>query len=322
MQVTNHPTLLLIGAGQIGSRYLQGLSFYEDPLNIFVVDPSSSSLGLAKERFLQIAQNTIHNVTYLPSLDSICSDIDIVFITTPANCRLEVVNSVVSSLDVKYWILEKVLAQSSQQTKDIYTALSNCEGAWVNTSRRLIHWHKRIKEYIKANHSGPLSVRVTGGNWSLACNAIHFIDYVSWLTNSQISSISSDDLQTWFPSKRKGFYEIYGDMCVYYSDDSSLFMSCHDSTDNMTIEVITHNESIIIDENLGIAASSRQFVLHGELTFQSLLTSPLVSSLLTLGTCDLPTLSESVEQHVFMLDSFSAHWNRVNLKSDCTIPIT
>ena len=82
------------------------------------------------------------------------------------------------------------------------------------------------------------------------------------------------------------------------------------------------NEVIYIDENLGIASSNQKFELHGDMTYQSLLTTPLLSSLLKNGTCDLPSLPESVEQHCPMLDSFSAHWNRVNLTSDNIVPIT
>ena len=322
MQVNHHPSLLLIGAGQIGSRYLQGLSFYKYPLTIYVVDPSLASLELAKKRFLETSQHPIHNISYLTSINSISADIDVAFITTPANCRLEVISNVVSRLHVRYWILEKVLAQSAQHAMDISSILVNSHGAWVNTPRRLMAWHKSIKDYITLNRSDSLSVHIIGGSWSLACNAIHFIDYVSWLSDSVITTITSDQLQTWFPSKRKGFYEVFGDISVSYADNTSLHMSCSNTTESMIIKVSIDNELIVIDEQAGLATSNKELVMHGELTFQSSLTSPLLTSILTCGTCDLPSLSVSVDQHVLMLNSLLEHWNRVNFTSHDIVPIT
>ena len=36
--------LLIAGAGQLGSRYLQGLALFDKPLNIWVYDISEASL--------------------------------------------------------------------------------------------------------------------------------------------------------------------------------------------------------------------------------------------------------------------------------------
>ena len=45
-------SLLLVGAGQLGSRYLQGLVASDSELEITVVDPSSESLETAKLRWI------------------------------------------------------------------------------------------------------------------------------------------------------------------------------------------------------------------------------------------------------------------------------
>ena len=41
-------TILIVGAGQLGSRYLQGLVGYSEELNIYVQDISQQSLQVAK----------------------------------------------------------------------------------------------------------------------------------------------------------------------------------------------------------------------------------------------------------------------------------
>ena len=44
-------TVLVIGAGQLGSRHLQALKLVQNDLSISVVDPFQASLDVAKERF-------------------------------------------------------------------------------------------------------------------------------------------------------------------------------------------------------------------------------------------------------------------------------
>ena len=43
--------VVIIGAGNIGSRHLQALKAVKIPLEIFVIDPSQASLDLSKERY-------------------------------------------------------------------------------------------------------------------------------------------------------------------------------------------------------------------------------------------------------------------------------
>ena len=43
------PTIVIIGAGGIGSRHLQSLSNIKIPLQIFVVDPILKALKIAKK---------------------------------------------------------------------------------------------------------------------------------------------------------------------------------------------------------------------------------------------------------------------------------
>ena len=52
MQVTYH--ILLIGAGQIGSRHLQALALSDINIEISVVDSSTASLAVAKDRYKQV----------------------------------------------------------------------------------------------------------------------------------------------------------------------------------------------------------------------------------------------------------------------------
>ena len=47
----------IVGAGQLGSRHLQGLSKVNININISVVDPKKHSLQLARSRFNEMRLN-------------------------------------------------------------------------------------------------------------------------------------------------------------------------------------------------------------------------------------------------------------------------
>ena len=49
--------IAIIGAGQLGSRHLQGLKLAKLPIKIQVVDSSAESLAVAKSRYEEVVTN-------------------------------------------------------------------------------------------------------------------------------------------------------------------------------------------------------------------------------------------------------------------------
>ena len=64
----------IIGAGQLGSRYLQGMVHCKLPLHIMVIDPSNESLVRAQDRWNEVsAIRNVHFVEFLKSYkDLLC----------------------------------------------------------------------------------------------------------------------------------------------------------------------------------------------------------------------------------------------------------
>jgi predicted dehydrogenase len=315
-------SILLIGAGQLGSRYLQGLAAIEDPLAITVVDPSEASLSVARELLAQVQPAAAHDVQFATSLESAPQQLDLALVVTPAHCRARVVEEIAGRHQVKAWILEKVLAQSCEQLNRIEQALANNNRVWVNTPRRLMGWHQAIRAQLLPDGPAPLQVHVGGGSWGLACNAIHFIDLVAWWTQAQVQSGSTDGLDGWADSKRAGFQEVFGRLLVHYSDSSVLELRCFPSAEPTVIAVETPQGSWRIEEAAGQATGPADRQLQGQLSFQSVLTAPLVAQILQDGYCDLPTLAESLAQHRPLLQALLEHWNRSQRRHDCSVPIT
>ena len=293
--------ILLVGSGQLGSRYLQGLSDVQRQLSITVVDQSEASLDVARNRLSEVSTSCRHKVDFTTSLDNV-----------PLNLELALLA----------WVLEKLLAQSSKQVDCIEHALEGQSQVWVNTPRRLMHWHHTIKQQLLDSSSSVFRVRVFGGSWGMACNSIHFIDLVNWWTGSRVKDVVSTGLEDWQPSKRPGFHEVFGSLIVNFCDGCSLELSSSPDDLAPRIEVETSDGIWVIDETLGKAVSPSGQVIAGQLTYQSHLTSPLVEQILSNGCCDLPVLADSASQHRPFLDALLHHWNQSQSRDDLVVPIT
>jgi len=322
LKVMARPAVLLLGAGQLGSRYLQGLASIDRQLIITVVDPSTASLDVARQRLGQVSPASSHEVQFTTSLDEVPKQLDLALVVTPAHCRPDVVAAIKARYEVNAWILEKVLAQSSQQVEQIENALDVQSQVWVNTPRRLMPWHQAIKEQLLASGPTALRVRMAGGHWGLGCNAIHFIDLVSWWTAASVVGVDGRGLGNWHPSKRSGFQEVFGTLVVNFRDGSSLELSCNQSDAPPRIEVETPEGIWQIEEVAGKAVGPSGQEIAGQLSFQSALTAPLVEQILTAGRCELPRLADSAAQHRPFLDALLQHWNHSQSCQDQAVPIT
>ena len=105
--------ILIIGAGQLGSRHLQGILGSNITATIEVVDPSDLSIKNAIERSLEINydKNKL-KVNFYHNLNQISKEIDLCIIASTADKRFDIINSLLTSSKVKNLILEKILFQS------------------------------------------------------------------------------------------------------------------------------------------------------------------------------------------------------------------
>jgi hypothetical protein len=315
--------ILISGAGQLGSRYLQGLIKCPLPLKIFVQDVSEKSLLRAENVWKEIfAPETPHEVSFQTSLISLPSKIDIVIVATTADVRPKVVVDIASGYDVRFWVLEKLLAQSESGLDQIISSIQNNSTAWVNTPRRMISWHKKIKSQL--NLDSPLSLKLEGRLLALASNAIHFLDLIEWWTGETLQSVSVKHLdENWYESKRPAFWEVLGNLEAQFSGGSFAVLGAgkSDASCNMEVSDYNHN-SWLINEVDGFARRSDGVEILGHMTKQSEMTAHLVESILETGACELPTLNESTELHRILIRSLLQHYKSSGHPEATFIPIT
>ncbi len=316
-------TFLIAGAGQIGSRHLQGLVKCKFGLQIVVFDPSPAALATAKFRWEEAGgKGSKHTVRWLEKFPSDLQSVDVAFITSSSRGRTNLVETISNLANIRYWILEKVLAQSGDELKRMESALTGCDGAWVNKPRRMMNWHRSLKRLF--TNAGPFNVDYSAGLWGLACNSIHFIDLVSWWSDEVLISVDSNALDChWYESKRHGFYEITGELVCRFSSGSVLKLRSEKEASPGLIQVECNDGEVWnIDEARGIAKNSDSTRSDGCVELQSDLSGRLADEILQTGACNLPTFVESAAMHSIFLDALLAHWNRSTLRRDSLVPIT
>ena len=327
-------TILIAGAGQVGSRYLQGMANCQNTLDIYVYDVSEQSLQLAKKRWEQVFHTVSpshhggvtdsavqHKVTFSPSFEKIPKKIDIAVVATNADVRPLVTKQIVTTCKVKFWILEKVLAQSEVALDEIASLTQGSVGSWVNIPRRMMVWHHQIRDKLRSDI--PLRITGSGSLWGLACNGIHYLDLVSWWTSETLKTIDISGLNSqWVESKRKGFFEITGKITAHYSGGTHLTLESRLKGPPFSMKVEGQNKIWNIDENKGIASDAYGVFITGKNEMQSTMTSRMVDDLLAKRKCRLPKLSESMEIHRVFLRSLLEQWNNVHSKNIDTLPIT
>lgn len=317
--------ILIIGAGQLGSRHLQGALQSALALNITVVDPSNESLNIAKQRAEQVAINNaksaVHYSQSLPKAESF----DVCIIATSAPVRAKVTASLLAENKVRFIIFEKVLFQALNEYTDIEALLKQHNvTAWVNCPRRLYPSYQQIKELLNPNE--VLTMKVSGSGWGMACNSVHFIDLFSYLCNSANLQTSENNLDTQrLESKRAGFYELTG-KAQFMIGNHSLELECT-TADEVSIQVTLSSESntINIDEIAGTinaAGTSLEQQFKHQVKYQSELTGLNIDEIINTETSSLTPFKESCQLHTPMIELYLEHINKVLNKSLLACPIT
>ena len=315
-------TIFIAGAGELGSRYLQGLAKCRIPLSIQVYDVNPQSLVRAQQRWLEVINNDIHHeINLISSLEQMPTNLDIAIVATRADVRPSVVREIQSISIVSNWILEKVLAQSEAALDEIVSQISTRKKAWVNTPRRILPWHQQIKSCLKGG--GPKKLKLIGGSWGLACNSVHFLDMFAWMTNETLIHVGTECLDSqWIRAKRDGNWEILGTLTATFSGGSTATLCATIGEPVQTYEIDSGEQVLYVDEDAGRATRSDGLEIPGRVPLLSEVISDLVETILSTGNCELPRLSESVDIHRIFIRSLVSHWRQTVDANATAVPIT
>lgn len=299
----------LIGAGQLGSRHLQGLLKLSGDNCIYILDPSENALNIATERAKEI-QHT-HQLFYCTDWKLLPASLDLVIVATGANVREKVVTHLLVNYKVNYLILEKVLFQDMAAYQNISDLLEKYHvTAWVNHPRRMYPYYQHIKKQIESDNSFMVFSAI-GSNWGLGCNGLHFIDLFAYLGDTEVADLDTDWIDnSVLESKRAGYMEFTGSVKGRMINGATFqITSFKGDPGPITISIACLNNRWIIQEGgtpqIIHLKGSNQFAMQTipiEMEFQSSLTTRLANNLFEQGTCDLPTYKEAQQTHKKFID--------------------
>jgi hypothetical protein len=299
--------VLIVGAGQLGSRYLQGLSSIADSLEIWVFDISYKSLERAKFRWSEVVASSKTRLYFVSQIHNLPDFFDLVVVSTTADVRSSLAEKISAHARVEYWILEKVLAQSAQDLESIQMSIKRSKQAWVNTPRYQWGLYQKIRDLYDGHEVIEAYIDKFSG---IASNSIHFIDLICRWGNKKVENVDTRHLNPlWRMSKRLNFYEIDGRLEVNFSDGSNLIVDTADGNLKKSCQLRVHEDTWSIDEVGGRAISNRGMAIEGSTPLQSELTNLIVHSILSGNSPNLPTLQQSSAQHRLLLSALLSHWN-------------
>ncbi|MHB1126563.1 MAG: Gfo/Idh/MocA family oxidoreductase [Bacillota bacterium] len=322
--------ICIIGAGQLGSRHLQALSLIDRKVFIQMVDPNEASLEIARKRFLEMKNNNnVKSLKYLTSIEALPNEIDLVIVATTADVRYSVLKTLLEKRQVRYLILEKILFQKVEDYSNIgKLIISKGIPAWVNCPRRIWPLYQHIKnKFVDVNQ---IEYSVSGSNWGLASNAIHFIDCFSFITGENNLDLTSEYLDAKIMnSNRPGFIEFTGSLLGKSERGSFISLkSDKEGVDPLVIKISSKTINCTVNETeqkAWISMSSNDWKLD-ELSFsipyQSQMTHLVVKKILDTGLCELTAYEESSKLHIQYIECLIKHLEKLQFEDVTKCAIT
>ncbi len=321
--------IVIIGAGNIGSRHLQALKAVDIPLDITVVDPNPDSIKIAKERYNSVLSGHYkHSINYFRNFNEIKDEFDIAIVATHSNIRRMVIEQLFEVSHVRAFILEKILFTKADDYSIVGNLLKEKKSkAWVNCTRRVIPFYKdKIRFWFRNKKS---TFNISGSKWKLISNIIHFIDFMAFILNDNELSIEYDNLELdLVESNIPNFLELNGSTKIHFKKGSLGIISCFSTgTQPLIIDIASDEVRCIINETEGKSWVNRNSkkgweVFESPILYTSQITSFLVESIIEKNECPLTPYEESMKLHLAIYENLLKFLNENFDKNFKSYPFT
>ncbi len=279
--------VLIVGAGNIGRRHMQGLAGVPEVTGVNLVDPSAKALKLAKQMALaEEKEGRRINVHLHRSIPDTTHDLAI--IATNANQRRVMWERV--RAHCKWVILEKFLFNDPRE----YNVQGLRDGStFVNCSRRAMSCWDVFR-------SAPQVSIFYYGFEGLLCNAVHFLDLLQHLCGQDGMTISLS-LGKRHRSKRKGYWDSEGSLTAITTDKRGcLYLNTKTLKRDAPPMLIVND--CVVDEAKMTLTDTAGAVQFFSFKMQSKLTGEYVQQLAARGTCSLPDYYTAARTHLLLLE--------------------
>lgn len=321
--------VLIVGCGELGSRFLQAVAQIPTVTELEIVEPSEQAQRTGEKRLAEVPRSPkLGRVQWLSGIDELRSAGDVAIIATHADGRPALFKRVLE-LGYKRVLTEKVVTQSVREYRAML-ADANAHGAsvWVNCKIRTHPVWQHIKRHVGAGE--PVDFSTVGGNHGLCTNGVHATDLFVFLSDSPVLRDRASTFEPQLLKTKRGKYDLAGALLADGSNGSRFSALYSDTSMAMPVDiVVTPRYRWVVDHitNNALEGSAetgwklelREF--EGDLRVSAMAVT-FVTDILTSNTCQLPTLAECAVAHEFVLTTTLPAFNRLLGKNDDVCPIT
>jgi hypothetical protein len=309
--------ILCVGFGGIGCRHTQSLLNVSPELNIYVVEPNEA---IFKENEVRIGAKS-GRLKHVTSIDAIDVQIDFAIIATSASPRFEIMKELLNK-GILNFLVEKVVFQSAAQFEEIISLLEKNNGqAYCNFVSRYFSNYQDIKSRVKDN--SIVNMIVSGGDFGLGCNSLHYVDLFEYFTGKTSKLISSSLVKNDVEHKRGVLYkEVTGQLAwSTASGDTLSVLSDKNQEGGVEVTIAFGGEVNVINQQTRKHFQSIDGNIENkvfELKYTSSLTKTIYEDIIDKSTV-LPTIQLTENCHVQL---FKAINHTLGLKPTDICPIT
>jgi hypothetical protein len=319
----NRKKILILGCGNIGSRHLQALTNLPYDLEIGIIEPNDESKKIAKKRLIDSNYDSKkHKVVWYDKINDDIKFYNLAIIATPSVGRVKNIIKLLE-LGILNFLIEKIVCQSNSEYELLLSSLKKFNAkSWINVNMRYFDAYQKIKESFK---NSKIHVSIIGSKPVLGTNAIHYLDFICWLSDSYDLTLNGEFLSNEiFPNKRGDqFVEFAGTLIGSGKKSSIVLTYFPDSNLPTTIHITNSENHLIIDE-----LNNKQFTLSGNLDFEykfehvSTVTTKIVKDIFEKNTCILPSAYDLYSLHSELFRVFNNHINKIKNIKPFLCPIT
>lgn len=313
--------IVIIGVGGVGKRHLSSIMNSEIEKSIYCVDINENALDAMTE----CGKNNVSLIKRIADLPRI--EFDFALFSMTAKGRREMYDELVNHTKVNNILFEKVLFQKIDDYRHVSKDLEKRGiNAWVNCTRRQMESYQNLRKRLEG--SRYMEIHISGGEWGMACNMIHMLDMIVFLSGDECIELDSVDfLPLIKESKRGGYKEVYGMIAGSGKFLKNFSISCiPDCRLPMKIEIITENGRFVVREDLGKLFYMGEDTQHLEkvepfmLPYQSQMTQFVMEDIIKRGKCKLTPFDESANLHLKMIDPLISFFEKNGMeKGICPI---
>lgn len=325
--------ILIIGAGRMGIRHLQGALSVNEVTQVTLLDINPAALENAYgavRKDIRLKTNLI--AEFIPQFHDVC------IIANTAQDRKDLIDLAVKC-ECKDLMIEKPLGQSYEEVERLVEYLDSLPlTAVVNLNMRQYEPVKKLANDLRVTPQlkGDKVITLNTGTLGIGCNGIHYLDKLFFILDANKAEIVSAEIEeTLIPSGRGKDFCDFGGWAVFkfYKGETYLARTLISMSSRSTAfggwEIIAPCGRIVIDE----IAATRTTILRKEdsemplnryaadymppvvekyeAPFLGDLTAAWICSLLD-GKNELPQVKESLKAHKLMFDwlSFSKTYTK------------